>query len=157
MEYINEEYINSLIDKQSLNNEALQREILAKSREAKGLTLEESAALLNISSPELMDELFHTAKQVKERIYGNRLVLFAPLYYTNYCVNNCLYCAFRIDNKELVRKALSLDEIENEARTLVRQGHKRLLLLCGEHPKMAPINHLCILPRETHLDSLLHP
>ncbi len=142
MEYINEEYINSLIDKQSLNNEALQREILAKSREAKGLTLEESAALLNISSPELMDELFHTAKQVKERIYGNRLVLFAPLYYTNYCVNNCLYCAFRIDNKELVRKALSLDEIENEARTLVRQGHKRLLLLCGEHPKMAPIEFL---------------
>lgn len=142
MEYINEEYINSLIDKQSLNDEALQREVIAKSRDAKGLTLEEAAALLNIKSPKLYEELFHTAKQVKEKIYGNRLVLFAPLYYTNYCVNNCLYCAFRIDNTELTRKALSLDEIENEARLLVQLGHKRLLLLCGEHPKMATLDYL---------------
>lgn len=142
MDFINEAYINSLIDNDKLTNEALQRDIIQKSRDAKGLTLEEAAALLNIKSPELYEELFHTAKEVKEKIYGNRLVLFAPLYYTNICVNNCLYCAFRVDNKELIRKALSLDEVEAEARTLVQQGHKRLLLVCGEHPKMATLDFL---------------
>jgi len=77
----------------------LQREILQKSKEAKGLSLKESAVLLNISDPEITEELYHTAKEVKEKIYGNRLVIFAPLYVTNLCINNCLYCAFRKDNK----------------------------------------------------------
>lgn len=139
MFFINESYINSLIDNDSLKNENLQKDILKKAEEAKGLSLKESAALLNISMPELYDELFQTAKKVKERIYGNRLVLFAPLYISNACINNCLYCAFRKDNRELKRKSLTLKEIEEEAKFLILTGQKRLLLVAGEHPKKSTV------------------
>lgn len=142
MEFIDESYISSLLADNKLNNSSLQREILIKAKEAKGLSLQESASLLNISDPEILDEMFHTAKQVKERIYGNRLVLFAPLYLTNVCVNNCLYCAFRKDNKELKRKTLSVDEVREETEFLVGQGHKRLLLVCGEHPKKSSMEYI---------------
>lgn len=142
MYFINEYYINSLLEDKSLNDEHFQIEILNKASEAKGLSLRESAALLNISSPEILDELYRKAKEVKEIIYGNRLVLFAPLYFSNLCVNNCLYCAFRKDNRKLKRKYLSLDEIEEEARILVQQGQKRILLVAGEHPKMAALDFI---------------
>ncbi|MFN3695044.1 MAG: radical SAM protein, partial [Ignavibacterium sp.] len=142
MEFINESYINSLLEDEKLFDKTLQREIIQKASDAKGLTLRESAALLNISDPELLDELFHKAKEVKEKIYGNRLVLFAPLYVTNLCVNNCLYCAFRKDNKELKRRTLTVDEIEEEARYLVLTGQKRILLVAGEHPKKASMEFL---------------
>lgn len=142
MEFINEELIYSLIEDKKLNDQTYQRQIIEKAKLAKGISLEESAALLNIEDPELLDELFHTAKALKERIYGNRLVVFAPLYVTNKCVNNCLYCAFRKDNKELVRVTLSLDEIENETRYLIGQGHKRVLLVAGEHPKESTIEYI---------------
>lgn len=142
MEFINESYINSLLEEEKLNDKNLQREIIQKAKDAKGLTLRESAALLNIADPEILDELFHTAKAVKEKIYGNRLVLFAPLYVTNLCVNNCLYCAFRKDNRELKRRTLTVDEIEEEARYLVLTGQKRILLVAGEHPKKASMEFL---------------
>ncbi len=142
MDFINEKDIFDLIDNEKLNNISLQKEIIQKSKEAKGLSLKESAALLNINDKETLNELFHTAKEVKEKIYGNRLVLFAPLYLTNLCVNNCLYCAFRKDNKELKRKTLSLEEIKEETEFLVGQGHKRLLLVCGEHPKKASMEFI---------------
>lgn len=135
MEFINEEYIYSLLKDETLRDLQLQREIIEKGKEAKGLTLRESAALLNITDKELLEELFRAAGEVKEKIYGNRLVLFAPLYFTNVCVNNCLYCAFRRDNKELKRKTLTLEEIKEETEFLVKQGHKRILLVAGEHPK----------------------
>ena len=106
MEFINETLINSLLEDEKLNDENLQREIIIKASDAKGLTLKESATLLNITNPNILEELYHKAKGVKEKIYGNRLVLFAPLYVTNLCVNNCLYCAFRKDNKELIRLSL---------------------------------------------------
>lgn len=142
MYFINENYIYSLIEDDSLNSTKLQKDILIKASEAKGLTLKESAALLNISTPELYEELFTRAGEVKEKIYGNRLVLFAPLYVSNLCVNNCLYCAFRKDNRELIRKSLSLDEIEEETRYLVMQGQKRILVVFGEHPKKASIDFI---------------
>jgi 2-iminoacetate synthase len=142
MEFINEEYIKNLLYDDLLMDADLQKEIIEKSSDAKGLSLKESTALLNITSPELLDKLYHTAKQVKEKIYGNRLVLFAPLYVTNLCVNNCLYCAFRRDNKDLKRKTLTLKEIEEEARYLVLQGQKRILLVAGEHPKKANIEFI---------------
>ncbi len=142
MEFIDEYYINSLLEDESLLNEEFQRDVIRKSTDAKGLSLKESAALLNINSPEILDELFQKAKEVKEKIYGNRLVLFAPLYFTNLCVNNCLYCAFRKDNRELKRRTLTLDEIEEEARFLVMQGQKRILLICGEHPKKAAVDFI---------------
>ena len=142
MEFIDEVYINSLLEDESLNDAKLQKEIIAKAKEAKGLTLKESAALLKINSPEILDDLFHTARQVKETIYGNRLVLFAPLYVTNNCVNNCLYCAFRRDNKELKRKTLTIEEVRSEIEFLVKQGHKRILVVAGEHPKKSGLDYL---------------
>jgi 2-iminoacetate synthase len=142
MEFIDEKQIDSLIENEQLNDPNLQKEIIEKSKDAKGLSLKESAALLNISDKEILDKLFHTAKEVKEKIYGNRLVLFAPLYITNLCVNNCLYCAFRRDNKELKRKTLTLDEVREETEFLVKQGHKRILLVAGEHPKKSSMEFI---------------
>ena len=142
MEFINETYISSLINNSKLNNTKLQQEAIQKAKDAKGLTLEESAALLNITDLEISEELFNAAREVKEKIYGNRLVLLAPLYITNLCINNCLYCAFRRDNKELKRKTLTLDEIREETEFLVRQGHKRVLLVCGEHPKKSSMEFI---------------
>ncbi|HEX2867948.1 MAG TPA: [FeFe] hydrogenase H-cluster radical SAM maturase HydG [Ignavibacteriales bacterium] len=142
MEFINEALIASLMDDNSLKDDSLQLEIIRKAKEAKGLSLKESAALLNITSQDILEELFSAAGEVKEKIYGNRLVLFAPLYITNLCVNNCLYCAFRRDNKDLKRRSLTLDEIEEETRFLVSQGHKRLLLVAGEHPKKAALDFI---------------
>ena len=139
MEFINESEIISLIKDIKLQDPVLQREVITKSKEAKGLSLKESAALLNISDADITNELYHTAREVKEKIYGKRLVLFAPLYLTNLCINNCLYCAFRKDNKELKRKTLTTNEIREETEFLVQQGHKRILLVCGEHPKKADL------------------
>lgn len=142
MEIINETYINDLLRDANLNSIEFQNEVLSKAAEAKGLNLKESAALLNISDNELLSKLFSTAGEIKQKIYGNRLVLFAPLYLTNLCINNCLYCAFRKDNTELKRKTLSIDEVKTETEFLVQQGHKRILLVCGEHPKKADLNFI---------------
>jgi 2-iminoacetate synthase len=108
------------------------REILAKSLEMKGLDARDVAALCSVESPELAAELFEAARRVKEDIYGNRLVLFAPLYISNLCSNECLYCAFRASNKQLARRTLSQEEIVRETEILIRQGQKRVLLVAGE-------------------------
>ena len=104
----------------------------AKARELKGLEMEEVAVLSSVSDPDLLSEMFQTAKEVKDAIYGQRLVLFAPLYVSNLCTNDCLYCAFRVRNKELKRRALTQAEIRHEVEILVDQGHKRILLVAGE-------------------------
>ncbi len=111
---------------------ALVREVLAKARQMNGLEGEDMAALMTISDPELLGELFAAAQHVKNSIYGRRLVLFAPLYVSNMCANECTYCAFRARNTELVRRALSQEEIAHETKILVEQGHKRVLLVAGE-------------------------
>lgn len=108
------------------------RQILAKAREMKGLNLNDVATLTTISDPQLIEELFSSAKQVKEEIYGNRLVIFAPLYISNLCSNDCAYCAFRLKNKALKRRALNQQEIAAESKALIKQGHKRILLVAGE-------------------------
>jgi 2-iminoacetate synthase len=108
------------------------REILDKAREIKGLNNSDIAALACISDDQLLPELFETARLVKETIYGRRLVLFAPLYISNLCANECTYCAFRAKNTALARRALTQDEIAREVKTLVDQGHKRVLLVAGE-------------------------
>ena len=107
-------------------------EVLAKARELKGLSLEDIPPLIAVSDPELISMLFAAAREVKEKIYGKRLVLFSPLYISNLCANECTYCAFRAKNRELRRKALSQDEIRSEVEALVGQGHKRVLLVAGE-------------------------
>jgi 2-iminoacetate synthase len=108
------------------------RAILGRARELGGLAAEDVAALASISDPELLGELFQAARDVKENIYGRRLVLFAPLYVSNLCGNDCAYCAFRASNREIQRRALSQAEIAEETRVLVEQGHKRVLLVAGE-------------------------
>jgi len=111
------------------------REILAKARELKGLEPDEVAALSQTTDAGLLSEMFDTARQVKEQIYGKRLVLFAPLYISNLCSNECLYCAFRASNHGVKRRALGQWEIAAETKALVDQGHKRILLVAGErHP-----------------------
>jgi len=110
-----------------------------------GLTLEEAATLLNLdpkTQPELMDELYNAALEIKERIYGNRIVLFAPLCLSSYCVNSYTYWAFRGENKHIARSALSKDQLIAETEALQRQGHRQLLMLTGEHPKYSFENFL---------------
>ena len=112
------------------------REALAKARELQGLDAHEMATLMENDDPVLLEEMYAAARTVKNEIYGNRLVLFAPLYISNDCANECLYCAFRARNKALARRSLSMGEIANETRILIEQGHKRILLVSGEsYPK----------------------
>eukprot|EP00764_Aduncisulcus_paluster_P007727 gnl/Carplike_NY0171/251_a360_3810.p1 GENE.gnl/Carplike_NY0171/251_a360_3810~~gnl/Carplike_NY0171/251_a360_3810.p1 ORF type:complete len:568 (+),score=172.18 gnl/Carplike_NY0171/251_a360_3810:56-1759(+) len=103
-----------------------------------GLSIEETALLLNIDEeehPELMEELYKTAKFIKEKIYGKRVVMFAPLYTANECINGCLYCGFSCHNKDSPRTVLDSSQVAADARAIVKQGHKRTLMLCGESPK----------------------
>jgi 2-iminoacetate synthase len=129
---IREEEIDAVLAAGSRRDAAHVREVLAKAKEMKGLSASDVAVLMPISDPELLGELFATARQVKEEIYGRRLVLFAPLYISNLCGNECLYCAFRVRNKDVKRRALSQEEIAREITVLVEQGHKRVLLVAGE-------------------------
>ena len=117
-------------------------EITGKALGLKGLSLAETAKLLLTEDKKQIEIIFEAARKVKERVYGNRLVLFAPLYTTNECANNCLYCAFRRDNKQLKRKTLSLEEIRQEVVVLEGEGHKRILLVAGEDTKSAGISDL---------------
>ncbi len=110
-------------------------DILNKARLLKGLSLEDVAKLLCVEDEADIRKILDTAHFCKEEIYGRRLVLFAPIYTGNACVNNCVYCGFRRDNKSLLRKVLSMDEIEQETQQILRMGHKRALLICGESPR----------------------
>lgn len=107
-------------------------DILSHARELKGISFEETERLLMVEDAELIDEICDTANTIKDEIYGKRLVLFAPLYASNLCNNDCLYCAFRTSNRGIRRRTLTLDEVRHEAEELVRQGHKRVLLVSGE-------------------------
>lgn len=109
--------------------------ILAKARLLRGLDSEEAADLAAIRDPRALSLLMETAGFVKREIYGKRMVLFAPVYTGNYCVNNCVYCGFRASNRELRRVVLTRAQIERQAELLLSQGHKRILLICGESPK----------------------
>ncbi|MFA6567669.1 MAG: [FeFe] hydrogenase H-cluster radical SAM maturase HydG [Victivallales bacterium] len=110
------------------------REIIAKSMEKKPLAVEETAVLLSAESPDLVEEIFNAARQLKKDVYGNRIVIFAPLYIGNYCINDCVYCAFRRSLRTTVRKTLNHDELIAQIEALEDIGHKRLILVFGEHP-----------------------
>ncbi len=132
--FIDEDEINSLLQKNSEPSNSDVENILIRAGNLKGLNPEEASVLLNITDAEQLEMLFKTAFDIKQTIYGNRMVLFAPLYVSNYCTNNCLYCGFRIDNKNIERKCLNIDEVKDEVKLLLEQGHKRILMLMGEHP-----------------------
>lgn len=110
------------------------RQLIRKSLDKKRLSLAETADLLNVADPELIAEIKKGARTLKDRIYGNRIVLFAPLYIGNKCVNNCKYCGFRTSNKDQQRITLSDEQIEQEVEALEDNGQKRLILVYGEHP-----------------------
>lgn len=129
---IDDDGIRTILDSASRPDAGEVRALLAKSRELKGLRGRDLAVLANVTDPALLDELFHTAREVKEAIYGRRIVLFAPLYISNLCANECTYCAFRARNTALVRRALTQEEIAREVKWLEEQGHKRILLVAGE-------------------------
>lgn len=131
-DFINEQEIEGILAHRQCPKPAQVRELLAKAREMHGLSMDEVARLSFVESPELLEEIFSTAKQIKEEIYGTRLVLFAPLYVSNRCANECTYCAFRATNTTLRRRTLSQEEIAEETRILIRQGHKRVLVVSGE-------------------------
>lgn len=132
MKYINEEKINNLLLEAKNADSARLEAILDKSRSLKRLTLEESASLLAVDDEQYLRRIFEAASFVKDAIYGRRVVLFAPLYISNLCVNNCLYCAFKSDNPLIKRKALTVPEISSQTEWLLKRGHKRILMVCGE-------------------------
>ncbi|MDD2421107.1 MAG: [FeFe] hydrogenase H-cluster radical SAM maturase HydG [Heliobacteriaceae bacterium] len=115
--------------------------VIAKAREARGLTPDEAAVLLENREPEVTAALFAAAGEVKEKIYGKRLVLFAPLYISDHCVNNCVYCGYRRDSR-FTRTRLTLAEVAAEVRALEQMGHKRLAVEAGEHPGECPIGYV---------------
>ena len=114
------------------------REIIQKSLDKNRLSLEETAILVNTTDRELIDEIKQGARTLKEKVYGNRIVLFAPLYIGNNCTNDCAYCGYRISNKDMKRATLNEQEIINQVTALEESGHKRLILVYGEHPKYNP-------------------
>lgn len=140
--FLKEEKLFTLLKKAKSASPKETEEIIKKSLKLKGLLPEETAILLQCKDRETVQKIYRTARAVKEAIYGKRLVLFAPLYITNYCVNNCQYCGFRTDNKKLKRKRLSLKEIEEEIKILLNEGHKRILLVAGEDPQTSGIDFL---------------
>ncbi len=129
---IDEEGIFRVLQESKSRDAEYVRKVIAKSLELKGLDEEEVAALIQVSDSDLLGELFAAARKVKEEIYGSRVVMFAPLYISNLCANECLYCAFRARNKEIKRRALTQEEIREEVGLLIDQGHKRVLLVAGE-------------------------
>ncbi|HHT03289.1 MAG TPA: hypothetical protein GX005_03075, partial [Bacteroidales bacterium] len=130
--FIDRDKLYNLIEGKAPNQAEIDT-ILNKAAKLKGLSLEEVAVLLRIEDPIQIHQIMETAKYAKESIYGKRLVIFAPIYTGNVCVNNCTYCSFRKDNRLIKRKILTMDEIAQETSALLKQGHKRALLICGEN------------------------
>lgn len=131
---INENRILSIIERTGGASRERILEILRKARLKKGLDLEEAGFLVNLNDLKLLEELFSCAGEIKEEIYGERLVFFAPLYISDYCLNNCAYCNFHVSNTGLLRRRLTPDEIEEQTRAIINMGHKRILVECGEDP-----------------------
>ena len=114
------------------------RDAIAKGLDKEPLSMEEAAVLLRTSDPQLIEETFEAARQLKRDVYGNRIVLFAPLYIGNRCINDCRYCGFRASNADAVRHTLTPDELREQVKALENRGHKRLILVWGEHPEYTP-------------------
>jgi len=132
VDFIDDEKLHGLMGRKT--DEVEVREVIAKSMRKEPLTVDETAVLIAADKPELVEEIFDAARQLKRDVYGNRIVLFAPLYVGNLCVNDCHYCAFRRSNKDAVRRTLSEGEMAQQVSALIDKGHKRLILVFGEHP-----------------------
>lgn len=133
-DFIDENEIQSHINQNKEPDNDRVREILQKSLDIERLEPEETAALLNVRDEDLWQEMYETGLKVKQKVYDNRIVFFAPLYCSNYCVNNCRYCGFRRSNTSEERRILSPEEIRQETEAVVSEGHKRVIAVYGEHP-----------------------
>lgn len=143
-EFICHEEILDTLDyaQKNRNNHVLIRELIEKARACKGLNHREAAVLLECEDPDLLEEIYTLAREIKQKFYGNRIVMFAPLYLSNYCVNSCTYCPYHVKNKTIARKKLTQDEIRKEVIALQDMGHKRLALEAGEDPLHNPIEYI---------------
>ena len=143
-EFISHEEILDTLEyaRQHKNDRQLVESLLEKARLFKGLNHREAAVLLECDEPDLIEQIFHLAKEIKQRFYGNRIVMFAPLYLSNYCVNSCVYCPYHVKNKTIARRKLTQEEIRKEVIALQDMGHKRLALEAGEDPLRNPIEYI---------------
>ena len=123
-------------------NRARVLEILEKAALCKGLSHREAAILMDCNDPEMEERLYALAGEIKHKFYGNRIVLFAPLYLSNYCINGCVYCPYHAKNRSIPRKKLTQEEIAEEVRALIRTGHKRLAVEAGEDPVHNPLEYI---------------
>ena len=143
-EFINHQEILDTIAwaEENKNNKEAVEALIERARDCKGLTHREAALLLACEDPELVDKMYAAAKEIKKKFYGNRIVMFAPLYLSNYCINGCVYCPYHAKNKHIRRKKLTQEEIRREVIALQDMGHKRLALETGEDPKNNPIEYV---------------
>ena len=124
------------------SNYELINSIIERAKDCKGITHREAALLLACDIDELNQKMYDLAKEIKQNIYGNRIVMFAPLYLSNYCINSCVYCPYHVKNKHICRKKLTQDEVRAETIALQDMGHKRLALEAGEDPKNNPLEYI---------------
>ena len=143
-EFISDEEIRETLAYADANkdNVALIDEIIEKAKLRKGLNHREVSVLLACEIPEKIQEVYALAEQIKKDFYGNRIVLFAPLYLSNYCVNGCVYCPYHLKNKHIARKKLTQEDIVKEVTALQDMGHKRLAIEAGEDPVNNPIEYI---------------
>lgn len=143
-EFIDDEEILSTLEyaKANRRNGELIDEILEKAKECKGLSHREAAVLLECDLQDKNEKMYELAQEIKQKFYGNRIVMFAPLYLSNYCVNGCTYCPYHYKNKHIARKKLTQEEIRKEVIALQDLGHKRLALETGEDPINSPIEYV---------------
>ncbi|MDR2754208.1 MAG: [FeFe] hydrogenase H-cluster radical SAM maturase HydG [Planctomycetaceae bacterium] len=136
IDFVDEPYFENLLKRKADSGRI--REIIAKAKNKEALEVEETASLLNADEPELVEQIFDTARQLKKDVYGNRIVLFAPIYVGNYCVNDCKYCGFRRSNPDSIRHTLTTEELRGQIENLLKNGHKRLIAVLGEHRNYGP-------------------
>ena len=124
------------------NDRELIADILQQAAEGRGITHRQAAVLMECNDKEIIEQIFALAREIKQRIYGNRIVMFAPLYLSNHCINGCTYCPYHATNRTIARRKLTQEQIAAEVIALQDMGHKRLALEAGEHPKLAPIEYI---------------
>ena len=143
-EFINHEEIMASLEfaEKNKNNKELISSLIEKARACKGISHREAVLLLDCEDEELNNQMYELAREIKQKIYGNRIVMFAPLYLSNYCINSCVYCPYHVKNKTICRKKLTQEQVREETIALQDMGHKRLALEAGEDPVNNPLEYI---------------
>ncbi|MCC8159879.1 MAG: [FeFe] hydrogenase H-cluster radical SAM maturase HydG [Oscillospiraceae bacterium] len=143
-EFIDDAEVRASLEyaEQNKDNKELIKSLIERAKDCKGLTHREAAVLLACRDAELVEEMYSLARNIKQRIYGNRIVMFAPLYLSNYCINSCVYCPYHVKNKHICRKKLTQEQVKAETIALQDMGHKRLALEAGEDPVNNPLEYI---------------